>query len=217
MLIGYARVSKTEQDPALQLDALKRASVRKVYAEKRSAGDHRPELERMLDELREGDTVTVYKLDRLARSMSDLVRILERIKDAGAGFRSLTESIDTGTPAGRMVMHMVGAFAEFERSIIRERSVAGQAAARERGARFGRPRALTPAQEAQVAKRYASGKYGKGELATIYGCSLSSIKRCLARVGLDAITAGHSHGCYIPSAGRKGDGAGTSGVRLSRS
>jgi DNA invertase Pin-like site-specific DNA recombinase len=205
VLIGYARVSKTEQDNALQLDALKRAGVRKVYAEKRSAGDHRPELERMLGELRAGDTVTVYKLDRLARSMADLVRILEVIKEAGAGFRSLTESIDTDTASGRMLMHVIGAMAEFERSIIRERSVAGQAAARERGAHFGRPRALTPQQEDQLCKRFATGKYAKGELATIYGCSLSSVKRCLARAGLDQITAGHSKGCYVPVAGRKGD------------
>jgi DNA invertase Pin-like site-specific DNA recombinase len=203
MLIGYARVSKTEQDTGLQLAALKRAGVRKVYQEKRSAVGDRRELARMLDELREGDTVTVYKLDRLARSVADLVRILERIKDAGAGFRSLTESIDTNTASGRMLMHVIGAVAEFERGIIRERSIAGQATARERGARFGRPRALTPAQELAAQKRFATGKYSKGELASIYGCSLSSMKRCLARVGLDAITAKSSKGSYIPEAGRK--------------
>jgi DNA invertase Pin-like site-specific DNA recombinase len=137
------------------------------------------------------------------RCISDLVRVLDRIKVAGAGFRSLTEAIDTETPGGRMVLHVIGAMAEFERDIIRERSVAGQAAARERGAKFGRPRALTPVQEAQLARRFATGKYSKGELATIYGCSLASIRRSLARAGLDAITAGHSHGCYIPEAGRK--------------
>lgn len=209
MLIGYARVSKTEQDTALQLDALRRAgignSAGNIYAEKRSAGAVRPELECMLNELRPGDVVTVYKLDRLARSMADLVRILSRIKDAGAGFRSLTEAIDTNTASGRMLMHVIGAMAEFERSIIRERSIAGQAAARERGAKFGRPRALTPAQEAQVQKRYATGKYSKGELSMIYGCSLASIKRCLARAGLVKITAAESRGCYIPQAGRKAD------------
>lgn len=112
MLIGYARVSTLEQETALQLDALKRAGVGRVYEEKRSAVTRRPMLDAMLEHVRAGDTVVVYKLDRLARSLRDLLAILDRIEHAGAFIASTSEPIDTGTPAGRMMMQMVGSFAE---------------------------------------------------------------------------------------------------------
>ena len=140
LLLGYARVSKgDEQNNALQTKALKAAGCRRLFEEAASGGRwDRPELHRLLDHLREGDTVVVWKLDRLSRSLKDVLHIMERIGNAGAGFRSITENIDTTTPAGRMMMQMVGAFAEFERAMIRERTSAGLAAARAEGRIGGR-------------------------------------------------------------------------------
>src|SRR5690349_11652645 len=117
MLLGYARVSKVdEQDPAAQVAALKGAGCERVYEERASGARwDRPEFHRLLDHLRAGDVLVVWKLDRLSRSLKDLLHIMERIHGAGAGFRSVTEAVDTTTAAGRMLMQMVGAFAEFER------------------------------------------------------------------------------------------------------
>ena len=116
MLLGYARVSKSdEQDPAAQVRALKEAGCDRIFKETASGGRwNRPELHRLLDQLRSRDVLVVWKLDRLSRSLKDLLMMLERVKEAGAGFRSLTEAIDTTIPAGRMLMQMLGAFAEFE-------------------------------------------------------------------------------------------------------
>src|SRR5438128_9815258 len=117
MLIGYARVSTNDQETATQVAALKAAGCERIYREKASGGRwDRPELHRLLDQLREGDVVVVWKLDRLSRSLKDTLAILERVEAAGAGFRSLTEAVDTTGPAGRMMMQMLGAFAEFERA-----------------------------------------------------------------------------------------------------
>ena len=131
-LLGYAPVSKgDEQSNALQAKALREASCRRIFEETASGGRwNRPELHRMLDQLREGDVVVVWKLDRLSRSLKDALHIMERIDHAGSGFRSITESIDTTTAAGRMMMQIVGSFAEFERAMIRERTSAGLAAIR---------------------------------------------------------------------------------------
>jgi DNA invertase Pin-like site-specific DNA recombinase len=145
MLLGYARVSKADdQDTAAQVSALKAAGCARVYEEKASGGRwDRPQLHRMLDHLREGDVVVVWKLDRLSRSLKDLLHILEKIDTAAANFRSLTEAIDTSGPAGRMMMQMLGSFAEFERAMVRERTRAGLKAAREpsRDPRHARGRA----------------------------------------------------------------------------
>ena len=199
MLIGYARVSKTEQDTELQLRALKKAGVRKIYSESRSAVKHRPQLVELLAALREGDTVMVYKLDRLARSVIDLLGIVARIESAGATFRSLTESFDTTTPAGKMAFHMLGAVAEFERSIIRERSMAGVEVARSNGVRMGRLPALDGRQSAKLLKLWETEKYTKAELARLHNVSLSTIKRTLWRLGRDTISEKHSHGMLPPT------------------
>ena len=150
-LLGYARVSKgDEQNNALQTKALRAAGCRRLFEEAASGGRwDRPELHRLLDHLREGDTVVVWKLDRLSRSLKDVLHIMERIGNAGAGFRSITENIDTTTPAGRMMMQMVGAFAEFERAMIRERTSAGLAAARAEGRIGGRRKKLDATQAAR--------------------------------------------------------------------
>ena len=156
MLIGDARVSKLEQDNELQLRALRKAGVRKIFEEKRSALKHRQQLMELLDQVREGDTVVVYKLDRLARSVRDLLNIVDRIESAGAIFRSLTEALDTTAPAGKMAFQMLGAVAEFERNIIRERSMAGIEVARSNGVRMGRLPALDARQSDRLAKQWES-------------------------------------------------------------
>src|ERR1700683_2981314 len=139
MLIGYARVSTNDQETATQVAALKAAGCERIYREKASGGRwDRPELHRLLDQLREDDVVVVWKLDRLSRSLRDVLTLMERIQERKAGFRSLTEAIDTTTPAGRMMMQMVGAFAEFERAMLKERTQAGLVAARKEGRIGGR-------------------------------------------------------------------------------
>lgn len=199
MLIGYARVSKLEQDNELQLRALRKAGVRKIFEEKRSAVKHRQQLLELLDQVREGDTVVVYKLDRLARSVRDLLNIVDRIESAGATFRSITEQFDTTTPAGKMAFQMLGAVAEFERNIIRERSMAGVEVARSNGVRMGRLPALDSRQSARLGKQWESGRYSKTELATMHGVSLSTVKRTLWRFGLDTISEAHAHGMLPPT------------------
>ena len=143
MLVGYARVSTQDQKPELQLDALKAAGCEKVFVEKASGAQReRPELKAALDYMRDGDTLVVWKLDRLARSMKQLIETVEGLEEVGVGFRSLTEAIDTTTAGGKLVFHVFGALAEFERSIIRERTRAGLDAARARGRKGGRPAKL---------------------------------------------------------------------------
>jgi DNA invertase Pin-like site-specific DNA recombinase len=141
MLVGYARVSTLDQKPALQTDALTAAGCERIFAEKASGAQRdRPELKAALDYLRAGDTLVVWKLDRLARSMRQLIETMEDVQARGIELRSLTESIDTATPGGRLVFHIFSALAEFERAIIRERTSAGLQAARARGKTGGRPK-----------------------------------------------------------------------------
>jgi DNA invertase Pin-like site-specific DNA recombinase len=173
MLLGYARVSKgDEQTNALQVRALRAAGCRRIFEEAASGGRwDRPELHRLLDQLREGDVVVVWKLDRLSRSLKDVLHIMERIAAAGAGFRSLTESVDTTTPAGRMMVQMVGAFAEFERAMVRERTSAGLAAARAEGRVGGRRKKLDAAKRREIAESVISGRKTGAEMARLFGIS----------------------------------------------
>ena len=144
MLVGYARVSTQDQKPELQLDALSAAGCEKIFEEQASGAQRdRPQLAAAIDYMRSGDTLVVWKLDRLARSMKQLIETVEGLDARGIGFRSLTEAIDTTTPGGKLVFHIFGALAEFERSIIRERTTAGLKAARDRGRLGGRPPALS--------------------------------------------------------------------------
>ncbi|WP_455275191.1 recombinase family protein [Ralstonia thomasii] len=183
MLYGYARVSTQEQETHAQTDALAKAGVGFIFSEKRSGGTtaRRPELEKLLRLLKRGDTVVVYKLDRIARSLKDLLRIIERIEEKGAQFRSLTEALDTSTPAGRMLFHMVGAFAEFERELIRERTRAGMEAAVKRGVKLGRHYALSREDEAEALRLWHQGTMTKSAIARIYGVHMSSMKRAIKR------------------------------------
>ncbi len=152
MLIGYARVSTQDQNPRLQIDALEAVGCERIFTEKAS-GAHRdrPALKAAIDYLREGDALVVWKLDRLARSLKQLIETVEDLERRGIGFRSLTENIDTTTSGGRLIFHIFGALAEFERSIIRERTSAGLEAARAAGKTGGRPPALTN-KDIQAAK-----------------------------------------------------------------
>jgi DNA invertase Pin-like site-specific DNA recombinase len=182
MRYGYARVSTLEQQTRVQLDALKAASVDQIFEEKRSGKSlRRPELQKLLALLRPGDEIIVLKFDRIARSLIDLLSLVERIDSAGAQLRSLTEHLDTSSPAGRFIFQILGAFAEFERCIIVERTIAGLEAARARGVRFGRARHLSEKQHVEMMALWNSGKFTKTALASRYGCHISSIKREITR------------------------------------
>src|SRR5271163_4467257 len=182
-LLGYARVSKgDEQNNLLQAKALRAAGCRRVFEEVASGGRwERPELHRMLYHLREGDTVVVWKLDRLSRSLKDVLHIMERIAQAGAGFLSITENIDTTTPGGRMMMQMIGSFAEFERAMIRERTTAGLAAARTEGRVGGRRKKLDAAKRREIAESVITGRKSGAEMARLYNISQPTVSRIVAQ------------------------------------
>ena len=158
-LIGYARVSTIEQDLALQLDALRAAGTTRIFEDRGVSGarTERPGLNAALSFLRDGDTLVVWKLDRLGRSMTHLLQTVSELEGRGVGFRSLTENIDTTTPTGRLVFHIFGALGQFERDLIRERTNAGLAAAAARGRKGGRPAAATPERLARARQLIASG------------------------------------------------------------
>ena len=182
MLIGYARVSTDDQDTAAQVAALKAAGCERIYREKASGGRwDRPELHRLLDQMRKGDVLVVWKLDRLSRSLRDVLTIMERLRDSGAGFRSLTEAIDTTTAAGRMMMQMVGVFAEFERAMLKERTKAGLDAAREEGRIGGRRPKLSERQQAEVRKMVAKGDKTAADAARLFKVHPATVSRLLAR------------------------------------
>jgi DNA invertase Pin-like site-specific DNA recombinase len=152
-----------------------------LFAERASGGRwDRPELHRLFDQLRPRDVVVVWKLDRLSRSLKDLLHLMERITHAGAGFRSLTEAIDTTTPAGRMLMQMVGSFAEFERAMIRERTQVGLVAARARGRIGGRRPKLGPQQQAAIVEMVHAGRQSQADAARLFRGHPATVSRLLA-------------------------------------
>ena len=159
MNLGYARVSTEDQNPDLQLTALKQAGCTRLFTDK-ATGAHvkRPELTKCLKVLVEGDTLVVWKLDRLGRSLRDLIGLLDDLKARGVAFRSLTEAIDTTTPTGRAMWQMVGILAELERSLIQERTTAGRLAAIARGVKMGRKALLSPQQIAHAQKLIEHGE-----------------------------------------------------------
>lgn len=181
-LIGYARVSKGDaQSNAAQRRALDMAGCKRVFEETASGGRRdRPKLLEMISQLREGDVVVVWTADRQSRSLKDMMHIVERIELAGAGFRSLTEAIVTTIAAGRMMMQMIGSFAEFERAMIRERTSAGLAQARIEGRIGGRRRKLGDKQRREVAESVISGRKSGAEMARLYGVSEPMVSRIVA-------------------------------------
>ena len=160
MKIGYARVSTDDQNPALQLNALKQAGCGEVFEDAGISGvmAKRPALTRCLKALAPGDTLIVWKLDRLGRSLRDLIALLDELRERGVRFQSLTEAIDTETPTGRAMWQMIGVLAELERALITERTRAGVKAAQARGVKFGRRRKLAPHQVAHARKLVAGGE-----------------------------------------------------------
>lgn len=177
MLYGYARVSTSDQDTRLQLDALNAAGVQFIAQEKASAVSSRPELQRLLSLLGSGDVLVVYKLDRIARSLKDLLGILDRLDEAKCGFRSLTEPIDTTTPVGLLILQILGAVAQFERSLIRERALTGQIAALRSGVKFGRPKVLKDYQEDAVYRAYLFLNHNKKLTARYFGVTHPVVTR----------------------------------------
>jgi DNA invertase Pin-like site-specific DNA recombinase len=184
LLIGYARVSTAEQNTLIQYEAFLKAGVSYVVEEKKSAVKKRPVLESVLERIGPGDTLVVYKMDRLARSLVHLLSVLAHLQERSAGFRSLTEPIETVTPAGRLFMQMLGSFAEFERALIRDRCLAGQVAARARGQVWGRPRVLGPDDEAGVVEMYRSGFYTVRQIATMLEVAPGAVRGPLCRAGI---------------------------------
>ncbi len=157
-LIGYARVSTAEQRLHSQTDALAKAGCAKVFSDIVSGSTtSRPELDKCLGYLREGDVLVVYKLDRLGRSLKHLLTIIDDLKERGIGFKSISDNIDTTTVAGQLMFSVMGAFAEFERSLIRERTNAGLKAARDRGRLGGRPTVVDEAKGQQIIEMRAAG------------------------------------------------------------
>lgn len=185
MIIGYARVSTQDQNPQLQRDALEAAGCEQVFEERVTGTKReRPELQACLRTLRDGDTLVVWKLDRLARSLKDLVELIHELNERGVGFRSLTEAIDTTNAGGKLVFHIFGALAEFEHSLIRERTLAGLAAARARGRKGGRRPALSAADVRKAAAMLADPEITKTEVAKHFGVSRVTLNASLEREGL---------------------------------
>jgi DNA invertase Pin-like site-specific DNA recombinase len=172
MLIGYARVSTHEQDLSLQLDDLKRAGCEKFFEDKASgAKTDRPGLQEALEYVREGDTLLVWRLDRLGRSLIHLIETVSQLEERGIGFRSLQESIDTTSSGGRLVFQIFGALAEFERNLIRERTLAGLSAARARGRTGGRPKALDATKIELLYKLYDEKELSVKKICQMLGIS----------------------------------------------
>ena len=176
--LGYARVSTHDQDPQLQLDALEKAGCQRTWIDRASgAKAARPELEALLSYAREGDVITVWKLDRLGRSLAHLLATAERLEKEGVQLRSITEAIDTTTPSGRLVFHTLGAVAAFERDLIRERTRAGLAAARAAGRIGGRP-SITEDQKRSILDLAAAGR-PRTEIARVLGVARSTVYRVI--------------------------------------
>jgi DNA invertase Pin-like site-specific DNA recombinase len=178
VIIGYARVSTEDQNLDAQISALNGVGAGRIWSEKISGTrKDRPELGRLLDQLRPGDVVVVAKYDRLSRSLQDLLAIVENIRERGAGFRSLAEDIDTTSPAGRLVFHVFASIAQFERERISERTREGLAAARKRGRIGGRPPALSPERRAEVRRMRDVEGRSIAELARLFKVSPNTVRR----------------------------------------
>jgi len=185
LLIGYARVSTQEQNLALQRDALEAATCERIFVEKASGAQRdRPELKAGIDYMRDGDTLVVWKLDRLARSLKQLIETVEDFGLRGIGLRSITESIDTGTSGGKLIFHVFGALAEFERSVIRERTQAGLKAARARGRVGGRPAVLNDADLTEARALLSNPDISVAQVAKRLGVAESTPVICPADVAL---------------------------------
>ena len=182
MRIGYARVSTDDQTLDLQRDALKRARCREMYEEQAGGKNTgRPQLEGCLKSLREGDTLVVWRLDRLGRNLADLVKLIADLEQRKINFESLTEKIETNSPAGRLVFHVFAALAEFERNLIRERTVAGLKAARARGRAGGRPTKLSPREVKTIRALLKTADMPVTQIAARFGIARSTLYRTILK------------------------------------
>lgn len=178
MILGYARVSTVDQNLDSQHDALAAAGAERIFADTISGTARaRPALDELLKQLRVGDVIVVTKYDRLARSLKDLLELVDQIKERGAGFRSLAEDIDTTTPAGRLVFHVFASIAQFERERISERTREGLEAARKRGRVGGRPPALSSAQKIEVKRMRDEEQRPLPEIAQLFRVSTKTVRR----------------------------------------
>jgi DNA invertase Pin-like site-specific DNA recombinase len=179
--IGYARVSTLEQDAAMQHDALTADGCQRIFLDTASGKlEHRPALDAMLEQLRPGDTVVVWRLDRLGRSLRHLIDTVTDLEARGVAFKSLMESVDTSTPSGRLVFHIFGSLSQFERELTKERTMAGLAAARARGRKGGRPTVMTPEKIVAARSMYASGEHDIATIARVVNVSRATVYRVLA-------------------------------------
>ena len=177
MLVGYARVSTSEQNLDLQLDALKKAECSKIYEDQISGyKDNRPGLSKALEILREGDTFIIWKLDRLGRTVKGLISLVSQLESRGVHFKSLTDSIDTSTPAGRFFFHVMASLAQMERELIIERTKAGLEAARSQGRIGGRKRIMTDSKIKSAKKLLQAGALPH-DVAKDLGVSISTLYR----------------------------------------
>ena len=182
MLIGYARVSTHEQNLDLQKDALEKAECERIFVEQMSgSSSNRPELNKTMDMLREGDTLVVWRLDRLGRSLKHLIELIAELEERKVGFKSLTESIDTNTSGGKLIFHIFGALAEFERNLIRERTNAGLSAARARGRKGGRRPVLDDKQREVAIKLYNEKNHTIKEICRIMGITKPTLYSYIKR------------------------------------
>lgn len=182
-VIGYARVSTMEQDATLQHDALTKAGAERIYTDQGVSGSKasRPELDKMLEHLRDGDTVLVWKLDRIARNTKNLLELVEDLIDRNIGFRSMTEGIDTTGPMGKAMLTIMGAFAELERATLIERTHAGLATARARGRKGGRPRLLDSKKIDRAKQLHREGNMSVREIAKALDVSVATLYRYLVK------------------------------------
>lgn len=172
MLVGYARVSTDDQNLHLQRDALDQAGCEQIFEDQFSgAKAERPGLQQVLQYARSGDTIVVWRLDRLSRSLKDLIEMVTLLESKGIGLRSLQEVIDTSSSSGKLIFHIFGALAEFERNLIRERTQAGLQAARARGRKGGRPKALNKDKQALAVKLYDEKKHTIDQICEMMGVS----------------------------------------------
>ena len=184
MLIGYARVSTSDQNLALQIDALQKAGCKKIYQDELSgAKDNRPDLLKALEQLRSDDTLVVWKLDRLGRSLAHLIDVITNLKNRNVSFVSITEGMDTTTASGELFFHIFGALAQFERSLIQERVKAGLEAAKNRGIRGGRPRTIDTEKMIAIKKALNDGM-SKAAICRTFGVKRSTLIDSLNRVSI---------------------------------
>jgi DNA invertase Pin-like site-specific DNA recombinase len=182
MKYGYARVSTNQQDTKLQIDALLASGCEKIYEDKMSGGKiDRPELNQCLKAMNENDVLVVWRLDRLGRSLQHLIEVVHKLEEENKGFQSLTEHIDTTSPTGKLVFHIFAALAEFEKSLIRQRVMAGLEASRKMGTKFGRPESLT-AKDKEMAITMFNGGATKNAIAQHFGVARQTIYALLKQI-----------------------------------